>query len=570
MSKTASSTADYSEQGAASASIYAHLLSRFGRRLRLLAVLLRGVRALWVTALLYVGFSLVGSLLVPQFPVFAISLVIALVAFLALVVPILLRRLSTLDIAKAYDSRLALSERLATAVEVMGRAPESPFKAVLLDDAWQHAQKIRPRQVFPIRIPQRDVLLLVLSAVALFLWEIFPYMAGQLVPLAPLAYQVAAVREGTLLERTTPDAFVVGEEVQGPAVNEDLAQPEGAQAAEQLDQNQPLLTQADLDQQQNLAQQGQAAEEGETAQGNEGEASLADLAQQLQESRNPHVDQQANALADVGRELAQARPSREAGQNLERGNYDQATQALEELARQVRDLSREDRNDMTDAFAKAAERAQQADPRLAQELADVSREVASYNDRATERELQELGDAIQERGQRIQAQQQLEQQTEQLRAGAGGEDSGGQQGDAQRQGTQGQQAFNTSGVTEQSGPAQQQDSWQLQAAPGGPSQGGGNRGEESFQPGPEAPRLQIEQRPSVVLADRGVGPSLWSPQRAPVTIPGPGTAPAQFGVTDAGNAIISTGGASHFVPWTVADYVQKYFNALSNAMEQSQ
>lgn len=570
MSKTASSTADYSEQGAASASIYAHQLTRFGRRLRLLAVLLRGVRALWVTALLYVGFSLVGSLLVPQFPVFAISLVIALVAFLALVVPILLRRLSTLDIAKAYDSRLALSERLATAVEVMGRAPESPFKAVLLDDAWQHAQKIRPRQVFPIRIPQRDVLLLVLSAVALFLWEVFPYMAGQLAPLAPLAYQVAAVREGTLLERTTPDAFVVGEEVQGPAVSEDLAQPEGAQAAEQQDQNQPLLTQADLDQQQNQAQQGQAAEEGETTQGNEGEASLADLAQQLQESRNPHVDQQATALADVGRELAQARPSREAGQNLERGNYDQATQALEELARQVRDLSREDRNDMTDAFAKAAERAQQADPRLAQELADVSREVASYNDRATERELQELGDAIQERGQRIQAQQQLEQQTEQLRAGAGGEDSGGQQGDAQRQGTQGQQAFNTSGVTEQSGPAQQQDSWQLQAAPGGPSQGGGNRGEESFQPGPEAPRLQIEQRPSVVLADRGVGPSLWSPQRAPVTIPGPGTAPAQFGVTDAGNAIISTGGASHFVPWTVADYVQKYFNALSNAMEQSQ
>ena len=570
MSKTASSTADYSEQGAASASIYAHQLTRFGRRLRLLAVLLRGVRALWVTALLYVGFSLVGSLLAPQFPVFAISLVMALVAYLALIVPIMLRRLSTLDIAKAYDSRLALSERLATAVEVMGRAAESPFKAVLLDDAWQHAQKIRPRQVFPIRIPQRDVLLLVLSAVALFLWEVFPYMAGQLAPLAPLAYQVAAVREGTLLERTTPDAFVVGEEVQGPAVNEDLAQPEGAQAAEQLDQNQPLLTQADLDQQQNLAQQGQAAEEGETAQGNEGEASLTDLAQQLQESRNPHVDQQANALADVGRELAQARPSREAGQNLERGNYDQATQALEELARQVRDLSREDRNDMTDAFAKAAERAQQADPRLAQELADVSREVASYNDRATERELQELGDAIQERGQRIQAQQQLEQQTEQLRAGAGGEDSGGQQGDAQRQGTQGQQAFNTAGVTEQSGPAQQQDSWQLQAAPGGPSQGGGNRGEESFQPGPEAPRLQIEQRPSVVLADRGVGPSLWSPQRAPVTIPGPGTAPAQFGVTDAGNAIISTGGASHFVPWTVADYVQKYFNALSNAMEQSQ
>ena len=569
LSKTASSTAEYSGQGVVSAPIYVHQLARFGRRLRLLAVLLGCARALWVTALLYVGLSLVGSLLVPQYPVFAVSLLLAIGVFLALVVPILLRRLSTLDVAKAYDSRLALSERLASAVELLGRTPENPFRGVLLEDAWRHAQQIRPRQVFPIRIPRRDLFLLFVALVALLLWEVFPYMAGQLAPLAPLAYQVAAVREGTLLERTTPDAFVVGEEAESPT-SPDLAQPEGAQEAAQQYQNQPLLTQAELNQQQNQAQQGQASEEGESAQGKEGEASFADLAQQLQESRNPHVDQQATALADVGRELLQARPSREAGQNLERGNYEQAAQALEDLARQVRDLSREDRNDMTDAFAKAAERAQQADPRLAQELADVSREVASYNDRATERELQELGDAIQERGQRIQAQQQLEQQTEQLRAGAGGEESGGQQGDALQQGAREQLAFNTSGTTQQSSPAQQQDSWQLQAAPGGPSQGGGNRGEESFDPGPEAPRLQIEQRPSVVLADRGIGPSLWSPQRAPVAIPGPGTAPAQYGVTDAGNAIISTGGASHFVPWMVADYVQKYFNALSNALEQSQ
>ena len=564
----ASSTAEFSGYGVASAGIYVHQITRFGRRLRLLAVLTRGARALWIAALLYVGLSLIGSLIWPQLPIFAASFLLAIGVFLALVVPTLVRRLSLLDIAKAYDARLALSERLATAVELLGRSDESPFRAVLLKDAWRHAQEIRPGKVYPLRIPQRDVLLLVVGLVALFLWEVFPYMAGQLAPLAPLAHQVAAVREGTLIERTTPDVLVVGEEALSPAASKDLAEPAAAQESAQSAQNQPLLTQAELNQQ-TQAQQGQAAEEGEAAGGEEGEASFSDLAQQLQDSRNPLVDQQAAALSEVGRELSQARPSREAGQNLERGSYEQAAQALEDLASQVRDLSREDRNDMTDAFAKAAERAQQADPRLAQELADVSREVASYNDRATERELQELGDAIQERGQRIQAQQQLEQQADQLRAGAGGEESGGQQGDAQQQMARAQQAFNTSAFTEQSGPSQQQDSWQLQGAQGGPSQGGSNRGEESFSPGAEAPRLQIEQKPSVVLADRGVGPSLWSPQRAPVVVPGPGTAPAQFGVTDAGNAIVSTGGASHFVPWMVADYVQQYFNALSNALEQS-
>lgn len=567
-SKT-SSTAEFSGPGIASAPAFVHQITQFGRRLWLLGVLLRSVRALWVAALLYVALSLVGSLLAPQFPVFAVSLFLAVFVYLALVAPTLLRRLSALDIARAYDARLSLSERLATAIEVLGQATENPFRAVLLDDAWRHAQEIRPRQVFPFRLPQRDALLLAIALIALFIWEIFPYMAGQLAPLAPLAHQVAAVREGTLLERTTPDAVVAGEEALSPADGNELGEPEAAQDPAQTQQNQPLLTQSDLNEQQTQGQQGQAGEEGQAGEGSDEQAGFSDLAQQLEAYRNPQINEQAASLAEVGRELSQARPSREAGQNLERGNYQQAAQALEDLARDVRDLSREDRNDMTDAFAKAAERAQQSDPRLAQELADVSREVASYNDRATERELQELGDAIQERGQRIRAQEQSEQQGEQLRAGAGGEEAGSQQGDAQQLMARAQQAFNTSGVTEQSGPSQQQDSWQLQAGSGGPSQGGGDRGEESFQPGPEAPRLQIEQRPSVVLADRGIGPSLWSPQRAPVTVPGPGAAPAQFGVTDAGNAIVSSGGASHFVPWMVADYVQQYFNALSNALEQA-
>lgn len=567
-SSVALTSAEYPGQSVASAPSFVQQITQFGRRLRFLAVLLRSVRALWVAALLYVAVSLVGSLLVPHFPVFAVSLFLAIGVYMALVVPTLFRRRSTLEIARAYDARLALSERLATTIELLGQASESPFRALLLDDAWRHAREIRPRQVFPFRLPQRDALLLVIALVALFIWEIFPHMAGQLAPLAPLAHQVAAVREGTLLERTTPDALVTGEEALSPAEGKQLTEPSAAQDTAQSSQDQPLLTQSDLNKQQ--AQQGQAGEEGAAGEGNEEQAGFSDLAQQLEAYRNPQINEQATALAEVGRELTQARPSREAGQNLERGNFEQAAQALEELSRQVRDLSREDRNDLTDAFAKAAERAQATDPRLAQELADVSREVASYNDRATERELQELGDAIQERGQRIRAQQQSQQQAEQLSAGAGAEGAGSQQKDAQQQMARAQQAFNTSGITEQSGPGQQQDSWQLQSAPGGPSQGGGDSGEESFQPGAEAPRLQVQQKPSVVLADRGVGPSLWSPQRAPVVIPGPGSAPAQSGVTDAGNAIISTGGASHFVPWMVADYVQKYFNALSNAMEQSQ
>lgn len=563
----ATSTAEFSGSGVAAAAAFGQRLRQIGRRLRLRAVVLRGARALWLAALLYVGLSFGGSVFTPQLPVFALSFFLAVGLFLALTVPVLARRRSALDVARAYDARLALSARLATAVELSDNDSANPFRGVQLEDAWRHAQEIRPRRVFPLRIPRTDALLLLVGLAALFFWEVFPYMGGQLAPLAPLAHQVAAAREGTLAEPAAPDALVVAEESQSGAAGE-LVEPDAEQAA-QPEQLQPLLTQADSAQQQNAGQQGEAAE-GEAGERAQGQANLGDLAQQGEESGNPHVNQQETTLAEIGRELAQARPSRSAGQSLEQGNYQQAAQSLEQLAQNVRDLSREDRNDMTDAFAKAAERAEAADPRLAQELADVSREVASYNDRETQRELQELGDAIEERGQRIRNQQQMEAQAEQLRAGASAEQSGAQANGAQQQDAQAQQAFNTEGVTEQGGASQRQDSWRLQSAPGGgPSQGGGDRGEESFQPGPEAPRLQIAQKPSVVLADRGIGPSRWSPQRAPVAVPGPGTAPAQYGVTDAGNAIISTGGASHFVPWTVADYVQQYFNALSNALEQA-
>ena len=132
-------------------------------------------------------------------------------------------------------------------------------------------KRFGPVKVYPLRIPQRDVLLLVVGLVALFLWEVFPYMAGQLAPLAPLAHQVAAVREGTLIERTTPDALVVGEEALSTAASKDLADPAAAQESAQSALDQPLLTQAELNQQ-TQAQQGQAAEEGEATGGEEGEA----------------------------------------------------------------------------------------------------------------------------------------------------------------------------------------------------------------------------------------------------------------------------------------------------------
>ena len=215
-SNTASSFADYSGQGNATAAVYVDRLTRFGRRLRLLAVLLRGARALWLAALLYVTLSLIGSLLAPQYPIFTVSLLLAFGVFLLLLVPTFLRRRSTLDVARAYDARLALSERLASAVEVLGHTPNNPFRAVLLDDAWRHADGIEPRRAFPLRIPQRDLLLLFVALSALFFWEVFPYMAGRLAPLAPLAHQVAAVREGTLIERTTPDELVVGEQEISP------------------------------------------------------------------------------------------------------------------------------------------------------------------------------------------------------------------------------------------------------------------------------------------------------------------------------------------------------------------
>lgn len=87
----------------------------------------------------------------------------------------LLRRLSDFEVARAAEARLALKERLSSAVALESLAGEQPMVAALVQDAQGRLSPVRARQLFPMRFDrpaQVFVGLVVLLAAAIILPEL--------------------------------------------------------------------------------------------------------------------------------------------------------------------------------------------------------------------------------------------------------------------------------------------------------------------------------------------------------------------------------------------------------------
>jgi len=83
-----------------------------------------------------------------------------------------LRPPTVFQVARAAEHRLALKERLSSAVSLAGLAPEQPLVAVLVDDAARHLGQMRPSRLFPRRCGRRGqaflgMLVLLAAAVVL-------------------------------------------------------------------------------------------------------------------------------------------------------------------------------------------------------------------------------------------------------------------------------------------------------------------------------------------------------------------------------------------------------------------
>jgi hypothetical protein len=115
----------------------------------------------------------------------------------------LTRPVSLMDVAQLADQRLGLKERLSSGIDFMQRGAEDPMTAAQLADAAGHSEGLRPREVFPFRLPREAKFFagsLVLLLALIFVPELRVFQSPQV-----RAEKLAMKKEGVRIEKLAKD-----------------------------------------------------------------------------------------------------------------------------------------------------------------------------------------------------------------------------------------------------------------------------------------------------------------------------------------------------------------------------
>jgi hypothetical protein len=492
------------------------------------------VQAAWVSIgvgllLAYAGYSWL-TWLPPAAPVTMAVLLFAVQCW-----RISRRRLPLLAVARAYDARLGLQERLATAVELQARAGGFPvpgqeavstLAVFQVRHATALAQRIRPAEAFPLRLPpaQMHVLTVLLSAAL-----IMPFWGS-----------VALTGSSAFLEGGS------GALAETPAAS--AAQSADAQAAQPQDINELIK---EINRQ--LAEKQITPEEA---------LSMLRQAQwelEIQRSTFDATTQKAyNELAKALRDMALTRPLSE---SLSRQEYERAARQMEALAQSLQHLTPQERQALAERLQQAAEQAARADARTAQQMRSAGEGLEQQNDQQAQEALRQMAQQLLQRAQAGQAQQDLERALQEVEALARQQQEGVQQ--AQQRGRAGA-AGGMSADQSQSARGDQQQSAQGQGMSERSGRGGGagrgdGTGESNAEP---APRLNVNARTVPLPGVLSDAPPVFRPippDSAPLLldtnpIPLPPAAPTIGGASE----------GSHFVPLDQTQLVRQYFGSLDD------
>lgn len=252
--------------------------------------------------------------------------------------------------ARYFDQRFDLKERVSTALELLaGRIPASPGLAERqLADAAQVANRVRPAAYLPLRVRWREIAVLVL-------------LAGMLAWLLANNPQADALRAQRELDAAIAfQATALEEAIEAVEGNLQLSPAEREALIEPLREALEILAQPGISQEEAVAALAEAAQ------------ALGDLAGGLLPEDTQPYQQAARELA--GSELAAG-----VAQALREPNLDQAANALDELARDLAqtDLNEAQRQDLAARLDQAAGILQAQNPALAQNLRDVAQALRS-------------------------------------------------------------------------------------------------------------------------------------------------------------------------------------------------
>lgn len=321
------------------------------------------------------------------------------------------------------DRQFGLFERTVTAVEINQQQLTVPPRLAeqQLRDTLTAVEHVNTQTQLPLQIERRDWLIILLGLLLIFTaW----YLDN---PQATILQQQRTINE--TIEEQIEELEALQEEIlENPALTEE----------QQEELTQPLESAIEQLQEGNLSQ------EEAVATLSEAEADLRELSAQNDQSNLQE------ALQTAGESLANNNNAQTLGQNLQNGNFSQASSATNQLADQLPQLSLDEQQTLAQDLAQTAQALQGTDPELAEQLNAAATALANGDTEAAQQALREASATLQQRAQQNAAAQQAqgtasslsESRQEVAQAGQQGEgqQGEGQQGEGQGQSGQGEGA----------------------------------------------------------------------------------------------------------------------------------
>jgi hypothetical protein len=460
--------------------LQAHL-AQWDRRRRLAGTLAwapRGLAAgLAVATVIAVAARLWPLLSTPW--LLALAALWALLGSLAAALVVWLWPATPLELARAFDRRLGLRERVSTALELESGALVAPAGLAERQraDALRAAAAADPVAAIPLRLARRDGLL-ALAALALLaaaIWVPNPMQAR-------LAER-AAVREA--VEAQIEEIEALRDEI---AADPALSEADRAALLEVLDSTVERLQAGDLTREEALAE-------------------LTEAGQQLRQLGGEDALAEASALQAAGEGLRESAVTDALGAALEQGDFATAAAILEDLSDELgQALTRDEELALAEQLDEAAAELAASNPELAGQFSAAAEAIRRGEIEAAREALAQASATTNQTGQAAAAAQAAQAAAGQLAgggqqiaqagaAGQGGQGSAGQGGTSQGAG-QGQSSQGTGGAGQGESNAEAQGgAAQPMETDNGPGDGGLRQFEPLYAPqrlgGSGGPELEL-------------------------------------------------------------------------------
>lgn len=440
-----------------------------------------------------------------------------------------LRSLSLPRLARIFDRRLALAERLTTALELaFGRVRTTPtLVTAQWADTLSAVSAVDIRRALPLRWPARPLLL------ALLLASMVTFSLALPNPQEEVLRQQAALRA---------------------AVQEQIASLEEARTEiaglEGLDEAQRAALLEALEEAIAALEEGRATPE-------EAVAALAQAERSLAPLQDPDAARLQAGLDRAAAQLADSALTQEIAAALTQGDYSAASQGLAAFAgSQGEALTRDQELELARELAQAAEALAGSDPELTQQLNDAAEALERGDSAAARHAISRAAEQMAQAGNRVQTQQAVEGTLARLQRG--------RQEMAQVSGLsgQGERASNQPGQGQQPGSPQGGRSGGNQ-----PGSGTGQAGHHEDS-GTGAPydelyvpyRLDEQGTPVEIGRSGDDGEPVGS---SPIPAPQSGQARVPYRHVYADYAGQATAALeSSYIPLGIKQYVHDYFSAL--------